>query len=76
MANFQSNQPVDLPLAEDATATSEGEFVMVTFVARADDGRPLQIRVPLNYEAAEKLHAQLTPAARMAKVRFERRNQP
>jgi hypothetical protein len=66
---------VDLIAIQAPEASAQGESVILTApVAFADSPEQRgQIRLTLTYEQAERLAAQIQPAARIARVRSEQR---
>jgi hypothetical protein len=71
----QPNEPIELPLVQDAEAIPEDENVLVTLRALSDERRRVRILVPMTDEAADKLAGQLTAAAIQVRRRM-RLNQP
>lgn len=72
----QPTKPVELPLPENVEAQLEGETVWLTFRVFSDEQPQtlLTVRVPLDCDQAEKIHAQLGPCAKMARIRFRQRS--
>jgi hypothetical protein len=73
MTDPQLNEPIELPLIQDAEAIPEDESVLVTLRAFSDERRQVQILVPMTHEAADKLAGQLTAAAIQVRRRMRLR---
>jgi len=75
MTDPRPNDPIELPLVQDAEAIPEDENILVTLRALSDESQQVQILVPMTHEAADKLAGQLTAAAIQVRRRM-RLNQP
>jgi hypothetical protein len=72
MRAFRQSKSIELSLPENVEAQLEDETVWLTFRVFSDEQPQtlLTVRVPLDCDQAEKIHAQLGPCAKMARIRF------